>query len=155
MSAKSALAMSRNMAFADFLGQRLAKRGWTVKQLAEAAGVNCTSAFRNLVAGRARAAPKTLARLAPALGVEVSELSGLYGPAAVKRRKARLREQSADVAETPRAKPQQVTLPKFAMTLAADGTMRVTLDLSELRPEAAFGLVEYLRANGLLSKENT
>jgi hypothetical protein len=31
----------------------------------------------------------------------------------------------------------------------------VTLDLSELRPEAAFGLVEYLRANGLLSKENT
>jgi hypothetical protein len=57
---------------------------------------------------------------------------------------------------TPSAdKPQQVTLQKFSMTLMADGTMRVTLDLCELRPEAAFGLAEYLRANGLLSKENT
>jgi transcriptional regulator with XRE-family HTH domain len=153
MSAKSALAMSRNMAFAEFVGQQLAERGWTVKRFAKEAGVSHTTGFRNLVAGRARAAPKTLERLAPALGVDVSELSGLYGPAAVKRVKARLREQAS--ADAPRPKPQQVTLPKFAMTLADDGTMRVTLDLSKLHPEAAFGLVEYLRANGLLSKENT
>jgi plasmid maintenance system antidote protein VapI len=151
MSVKDALAMAQNQAFAEFMGEQLAERGWTVKQLAEEVGVNCTTAFRALVSGRARAAPKTLARLAPALGMSVGELNSLYGPVSGKRaRKVRA------LAPTPSAdKPQQVTLQKFSMTLMVDGTMRVTLDLCELRPETAFGLAEYLRANGLLSKENT
>jgi plasmid maintenance system antidote protein VapI len=154
MSVKGALAMAQNQAFAEFIAQQLAERGWTVKQLAQAAGIPYVNSFRLLVAGRSKAAPKTLARLSPALGVSVGELNSLYGPAAVRRMKARLREQHAEP-QAAAAKPQQVTLPKFIMTLADNGTMRVTLDLSELHPEAAFGLVEYLRANGLLSKENT
>jgi plasmid maintenance system antidote protein VapI len=84
MSVKDALAMAQNQAFAEFVGQQLAERGWTVKQLAEAAGIAYATSFRALVAGRARAAPKTLARLAPALGVSVGELNSLYGPAAVR-----------------------------------------------------------------------
>jgi plasmid maintenance system antidote protein VapI len=155
MSVKDALAMAQNQAFAEFIAQQLAERGWTVKQLAQAAGIPYVNSFRSLVAGRSKAAPKTLARLSPALGVSVGELRSLYGPAAVRRMKAGLREQHAEPQVAVAAKPQQVTWPKFIMTLADNGTMRVTLDLSELRPEAAFGLVEYLRANGLLSKENT
>jgi transcriptional regulator with XRE-family HTH domain len=169
MTARDALAMAQNIAFVDYIGQAMAERGWTVKQLAEQAGVFYSASFRNVVAGRARAAPKTLARIAPALGVSVGELAKLYGPAARKRVNAGLHERAAMPtvemvnaqwganAPSPKVtvKSQQVTFSKFSMTLADDGTMRVTLDLSELHPEAAFGLAEYLRANGLLSKENT
>jgi plasmid maintenance system antidote protein VapI len=151
MSVKDALVMAQNQAFAEFVGQQIAERGWTVKRLAEAAGIAYATSFRAVVAGRARAAPKTLVRLAPALDVTVGELNSLYGP--VSRKRAR---KMRALTPTPSAdKPQQVTLQKFSMTLMVDGTMRVTLDLCELRPETAFGLAEYLRANGLLSKENT
>jgi plasmid maintenance system antidote protein VapI len=152
MSVKDALVMAQNQAFAEFVGQQLAERGWTVKRLAEAAGIAYATSFRAVVAGRARAAPKTLVRLAPALDVTVGELNSLYGPVAPRKRARKMRA----LTPTPSAdKPQQVTLQKFSMTLMVDGTMRVTLDLCELRPETAFGLAEYLRANGLLSKENT
>jgi hypothetical protein len=51
------------------------------------------------------------------------------------------------------AKNGQVTFPKFALTLADDGTVRVTLDLVNLSIEQASQLLAWLHENGLLSKE--
>lgn len=159
MSAKGALAMAQNRAFADYIGQAIAERGWTVKGLAEQAGVTYTTSFRNLVAGRARAAPKTLERIAPVLGVDAKELDALYGGPARRRhrRKQRERENAAALVDAPSpkvtAQKPQVTLPKFSMTLAHDGsTMHVTMDW-DLSVDRAFKLVAFLQENGLLGRQ--
>lgn len=147
MSVKAMLAAAQNHAFAEFVNNRMQEVGiTTMTQLAAACGVNPNKSFRVLLRGETRAAPKTVARLAKALGVEVDVLKRIQTTP------------PRHMVEGPPARRElvavpQVTLPKppsFSMT-STPGGMHIRLD-AIVPYDQAFKLLDVLRAVGMFEE---
>jgi plasmid maintenance system antidote protein VapI len=144
MSVKAMLAAAQNHAFAEFVKNRMQEVGiTTATQLATECGIKATNSLRALLRGETRAAPKTIARLAKALGVEVDVLKRIQTTP------------PRNMIEGPPARRElvavpQVTLPKppaFSMTSTPAG-MHIKLD-AIVPYDQAFKLLDVLRAVGM------
>jgi hypothetical protein len=143
------LTAAQNHAFAEFVNERMPQAGIrNVIALAEKCGVQCTTAFRRIVRGDARAAPKNVMKIAMALGVESEVLFKLQ------------RTPPRHMIEGPKSRQidmethSQVTLPKppsFSMTSAGD-SMHIKLDAT-MPFDQAFKLLDVLRAIGMFTTE--
>lgn len=149
MSVKAMLTAAQNHAFAEFVNNRMREVGISrIAALAHACDVKCTTAFRRLVKGEARASHKNVERIAKALAVDVNVL---------------LRLQTTPprhMIEGPPARQEmivpgtQVTLPKppsFSMA-STPGGMHIKLDTT-VPFDQAFKLLDVLRAIGMFTTE--
>jgi plasmid maintenance system antidote protein VapI len=148
MSVKAMLAAAQNHAFAEFVNNRMREVGiLTVTQLAVASGVKPSTAFRALLKGEARAAPKTVIRIAKALGVESGVLFKLRNTPPRRMIEGPPARQEMIVPGT------QVTLPKppsFSMA-STPGGMHIKLDTT-VPFDQAFKLLDVLRAIGMFAE---
>lgn len=149
MSVKAMLAAAQNHAFAEFVNERMPQAGIrNVVALAEKCNVKCTSSFRRIVQGDARASSKNVIKIAHALDVESDVLFKLQ------------RTPPRHMVEGPKPRQidmevhSQVTLPKppsFSMTSVGD-SMHVKLDAT-MPFDQAFKLLDVLRAIGMFTTE--
>lgn len=159
MSVTEAINLKANTAFVRFVEGELKRRNWSVRGLATRMGVKGTSSVQRVVEGRARATPKTLARLASALDKTPEELAQLYPSAdqPVKRRRAYYPAALAALPDEPPSRVQieaarQVEPPRFSLT--SNGTrMHLRLNLPDIPFEQAFKIVDVLRAIGMFTSE--
>lgn len=148
MSVKAMLAAAQNHAFAEFVDNRMREVGIpSITALAVACEIKSTNAFRRAVRGEARAAPKTVERIAKALAVDAATLTRLQ--TTPPRHMVEGPKRQIDM-ET----HSQVTLPKppsFAMT-STPGGMHIKLEMTAPY-EQAFKLLDMLRAIGMFTTE--